>query len=291
MNDQLRAMTDLELEAALGDLAASLAPSAAFGPDGGDLARAVRLRIEASGAIVPGRPRLVAGSYAWRARRTRRGLLLALAALLLLAGIAAAIGLGLPGLRIVVEGPSPTPSATAPGRSPVASPSPVPTPAPLPSLGLGRPVDRTQADAALGRHVLLPTLPELGPPGGIYLLDEPPRLQASITFGPRPGFPAGPGTTVAILVTEFGGSLEQGYLQKGIGPGSAVEPLTVGGHRGFWISGTPHDLFYVRPDGSVDTDSIRLAGNVLAWSDGELTFRIEGAADLATALRIADSMR
>jgi hypothetical protein len=30
---------------------------------------------------------------------------------------------------------------------------------------------------------------------------------------------------------------------------------------------------------------------VLAWNDGELTFRIEGAQDLAAALRIAASMR
>ena len=47
---------------------------------------------------------------------------------------------------------------------------------------------------------------------------------------------------------------------------------------------------YVRPDGEVDADAVRLVGNVLAWNDGDLTLRIEGAPDLATALRIAESM-
>ena len=40
---------------------------------------------------------------------------------------------------------------------------------------------------------------------------------------------------------------------------------------------------------SID-EPARLAGNVLAWNDGELTFRIEGAPDLATAQRIAASL-
>jgi hypothetical protein len=64
----------------------------------------------------------------------------------------------------------------------------------------------------------------------------------------------------------------------------------VNGHPGFWIAGHPHELLYVNPDGKVVDEPARLVDNVLAWNDGELTFRIEGAPDLATAQRIAASL-
>ncbi len=287
MIERLRTMTDVELEAALRDLAGTLRPLAAP-----DLARAVRRRILAGESRRAGRG--VTRRLPFLGRPVRRGLVLALAAVLVLAGIATALGLGLPGLRFVFFGPTATPTATpAPGETPEPTPSPTPTrtPSPIGDLDLGRPVDLASVNAAAGYAVLLPTLPELGRPLAVYVDREPPHARVSATYPAGAGFPAATGSEVAVLVTEFPGRIEEGYFQKGFGPDTTVVPVTVAGHAGFWLSGQPHELLYIGPAGSVETDSIRLVGNVLAWTVGDLTIRIEGAPDLGAALRIADSMR
>lgn len=295
MIERLRTMTDVELEAALRDLGDTLRPPAAP-----DLARAVRLR------IVAGESRRAGRGATWRlpllGRPVRRGLVLALAAVLVLAGIATALGFGLPGLRFVFFGPTATPTGAptgapaatpAPGETPGPTPRPTPTrtPGPIGDLDLGRPVDLASVDEAAGYAVLLPTLPELGPPLAVYVDREPPHARVSAIYPATASFPGAPGVEAAVLVTEFPGRIEEGYFQKGIGPDTTVVPVTVAGHAGFWVSGQPHELLYIGPDGSVETDSIRLVGNVLAWTVGDLTIRIEGAPDLGAALRIAASMR
>ena len=314
--DPLFDLTGADLETALVDLGGALAPPAAP-----DLARAVRLRVETMGVPSSVQPswlgRLVRPTDRVTDRPTgrplRRGLVLAIVALLILAGIAAAIGFGLPGLRIVVLGPGQTdtppgsgsgaPSSgvvTSPvptGSSPGAAPSP--STWPIESLGLGDPVDPIDGptlDAAAGYHVLVPTLPELGRPLAAFVRGQAPLAQVALAYGPSATIPAASGapdadgTPVAIVVMQYPGTTDGAYLKKVVQPGTTVSGVEVGGHPGFWIAGRPHELMYVRPDGEVDADTVRLVGNVLAWNDGELTLRIEGAPDLATALRIAESM-
>lgn len=302
-NSPISPMSDAELETALLDLGRELAPIQAP-----DLALSVRVRIErgeAAALAVPTWP----GPSAWAerlglgiGRPFRRGLVLALAAVLLIGGIAAAIGFGLPGLRVIILGPAPSPSAVEPSQSagsPLTSPSPTPaaTPPTLESLDLGDPVERATAAAAVGYGVKLPTLPELGQPLGIYARGDPPTARLSALYAANPSFPAGAnaplvaGRSVAIIVMQFPGATEAGFLKKILEPGTTIQDQMVAGHEGFWISGKPHDLIYVGPDGQDADDRVRIVGNVLAWNDGELTFRIEGAQDLAAALRIAASMR
>jgi hypothetical protein len=329
-NDRLTTMTpDADLDAALLDLAGALAPMTAP-----DLAAAVRSRVEGLGVPAPSLRRRLEGVLGRHggllptpARPLRRGLVLALVALLVLASLAAAIGFGLPGLRFVFLGPGSTATPTAPTAAPPSSPGPGaslaptiqptvtpttpptptvrPTPAPtspptsasIESLGLGEPVDLAELDARAGRHVLLPTLPELGAPLGGFVRGLPPRTVVSAAYGVSSGVPAPSGAPmagaepVAILIMELPGSSDPGSLQKMLPEGTTLEPVTVGGHEGFWISGEPHELLYLSPSGNVESEPVRLVGNVLAWNDGELTYRIEGAPDLATAMRIAASMR
>jgi hypothetical protein len=299
-------MSDADLEAALLDLGSALASVQAP-----DLALAVRFRIEHGEAAVLGQPTWAErlGPALGRlgltgGRPLRQSLVLALAAVLLIGGIAAAIGFGLPGLRIIILGPTPGPSASvvAPSLSPGASqaspaPTPVPTPPSLASLDLGGPVDPATAAAAVGYPVKLPTLPELGQPLGVYARGNAPGARLSAIYGATPSFPAGAkppivaGQPVAIIVMEFPGLLDEGFFKKIIQPGTTIQTQTVNGHEGFWIAGAPHELIYVEPNGDAVDDAIRIVGNVLAWNDGDLTFRIEGAHDLASALRIAESIR
>ena len=139
----LATMPDEELAGALRQLATSIDfPTRPTEPGSPDLAARVRRRIEQN----PLRPslwrRLGLGVGAGtRARPIRRGLVLALVALLILAAVAGAVGFGLPGLRIIFgEGPSPTasPPATSSASPRPSEPSPSATVQPLGgSLGLG----------------------------------------------------------------------------------------------------------------------------------------------------------
>lgn len=294
--------TDAALDAALVDLAGALAPVPAAG-----LARAVRLRVETMAVPSTSGPGWLDRLTRPTGRPLRRGLVLALAALLVLAGIAVAIGFGLPGLRIVFVGPgqtaSPAASATpsrgsaAPSSGKAPAGSSAPGSPPLGSLGLGDPVDPATLENTAGYRVLLPTLPELGQPLAVYVRGRPPRAQVAAGYAATPAIPAASGapgvngTPVAIIVMEYPGSVDGGYLKKLLQGGSTIEGVTVAGHPGFWIAGQPHELLYVAPDGQVESDQVRLVGNVLAWNDGALTFRIEGAPDLTSAMRIAESMR
>ncbi|MDP9482633.1 MAG: hypothetical protein M3P84_05350, partial [Chloroflexota bacterium] len=164
-------------------------------------------------------------------------------------------------------------------------------------LDLGDPVDPAGAASAVGYPVKLPTLPELGQPLGVFARGDAPGARLSAIYAASPSFPAGTnppiveGRPVAIIVMEFPGLLDEGYLKKIVEPGTTIQTQTVNGHEGFWIAGAPHELFYVDPNQAAAHDVIRIVGNVLAWNDGDLTFRIEGARDLATALRIAESVR
>ncbi|MEO8228940.1 MAG: hypothetical protein ABI628_04160 [Chloroflexota bacterium] len=286
-------MSDADLEAALLDLGSALAPLPSPG-----LALAVRVRIERGDVAAPDRPTWAERLGLPAVRPFRRGLVLALAAVLLIAGIAAALGFGLPGLRILIVGPSPNPtgSMVGPSLSP-AVPQPSPTPPSLESLDLGEPVDPLVAAGAVAYEVKLPNLAELGPPVGVYARGDPPNARLSAIYGANPAFPAGSnppivsGQAVSIIVMEFPGSADRDYLKKILQPGTTIRGQTVNGHEGFWIAGEPHQLIYLDHDGRAADDAIRIVGNVLAWNDGDLTFRIEGARDLAAALRIAQSIR
>ena len=283
--------SDAELEAALRDVGQALEEVPAP-----NLAAAVADRIRAAGWPAPASVRgwrgWPGGRLAfgwWTGRPLARGLVVALVLLLVIAGIAAAVGLGLPGLRLVfTEPPSAAPSA-GPLRSAEASATPGRTQTAIQALDLGSPIAASQIDAAAGFHVLVPSSDLIGPPGAAFVDTAEGRDQASLVYAAPAGGLAASGAP-AVLVTAFPGRLDAGYLQKVIEPGTEVTPVTVAAAPGFWISGTPHQLLVVGSSGSIESDRIRIVGNVLAWTVDGLTVRIEGARDLGTALRIAGSM-
>lgn len=288
MTESLGRMTDLELEAALRDLGHVVEPL----PATHDLAQAVRRRIVTEAAASAAR-------RTWRlplvGRPVRRSLVLALAALLLLAGLAVAVGIGLPGLRFVfLESPAPTAPASpggAAGSSAGPSATPVRTPTPIEALDLGRPVAAADLDQEAGFDALLPTLRELGRPARAFVDGSGPFAIVNVVYPPSPAFPGRPGGAASILISQFRGSIDPSYLEKLIGSGTSVQPVKVGVSTGYWISGDPHEIYYVDVNGQPRPDRVHLAGNVLAWTEGDLTLRIEGAQDLESALRIAMSTR
>lgn len=300
MAERLHQLDDAELEGALRGLTEFVDWPTVTAPDAPaaiDLAAAVRARIETmppagrrSGidAGTPGVPRL------WSWRPARRALVVALAALLALAALAGAVGLGLPGLRLILGEPSMSPPATveptpaAGGLGSVSSPA-----AGLgASMGLGQavdPSDRAALDTRAGFPVAMPADPLLGPPQSVYV-DDARGGQVTLLWPTGDTLPPTRQHDVGLLLSQFVGTVGQGFYNKVIGGGTPVEPVTVNGDRGFWISGDPHVFFWEGPDGTVD-DPRRLVGDVLIWSDGTVTYRLESALGRDASIRIAESVR
>lgn len=83
------------------------------------------------------------------------------------------------------------------------------------------------------------------------------------------------------LLMEFAG--EELFLKKVVEQDSTVERLEVSGYPAIWIEGEKHGLFL--PGGRA-----RLAGNVLIWVRGDVTFRLEGELTRERALRLAGTL-
>jgi hypothetical protein len=155
------------------------------------------------------------------------------------------------------------------------------------SLGLGTRTTLTGARAHAGFPLLVPSLG----PGEVYVADAPVGKRVTLAYPPRPGLPRAAQTHVGMLITEFRGDQPREFLQKTLGPGTTAKAVSVNGDPGVWIAGRPHEILYRDPNGQVRPDTLRLAGNTLIWRHGEVLVRLEAHVPLATALRIARSMR
>lgn len=173
----------------------------------------------------------------------------------------------------------------------------VPTLPPVPSrplgegLHLGRRVSLAEARFSVSYPVGVPRLPELGVPDEVYLDPRVDEGIVSFVYRARPGYRAATETGAALLVTQFPAEIDQELIEKKlIGAGTTVESVTVDGGQGFWLEGATHNLYFLDPDGIVLEDTVRLAGNVLLWERGDVTFRIEGEISREKALEIAESV-
>jgi hypothetical protein len=278
---------DLDLDLALRDLGSVLAtpagPRAPATRDARpDLATRVRARIEAEQprrANVPWWRELMQPAAIGRAPRIRRSFLLAAAALLLAAAaVTAAIGYGLPGIRILFgPGPSITPpTETAPPSSPPGA-----------TLGLGGRVTLDDARERVDFPVLLPPDPSIGPPDAVYLAG--PRL--TLVWAPRPGLPGTADPRIGLLLVELHANIDETMIQKNIDSGTSVERVTVGDAPGYWIAGERHMITYLDPNGVPVMDSERVVGNTLVWTAEGITYRLEGEFNRAVAVALAESLR
>ena len=273
-------MADDRLELALRDLGGALAFPSAPAPGRPDLATRARATIVERG-VRPGNDRRGIGERLGIRRPLRRSLVLAIALLLVLAAIAGAVGLGLPGLRIVFgDLPSPTPATatSAPTGSPLA---------PLGSrLGLGSPLPLQEVERLAGIDLILPTDPAIGPPDVAYLAGE----RAALVWAESPSLPAPAGSDIGLLLSEFRGHTEGGYFEKLLDSGTTVTPVTVDGAAGYWISGDPHFFYYVDEAGEMVDDTHRAVGDTLVWTVDGLTYRLESGLDMEDAIRLAESL-
>jgi len=80
-----------------------------------------------------------------------------------------------------------------------------------------------------------------------------------------------------VLLTEFRGGF---YMKKILGGETGIEQVRVGRDYGLWVAGARHVF-------RMPSQAPRLAGNVLLWTHGGLTLRLEGRLTKAEAVRLA----
>jgi hypothetical protein len=148
------------------------------------------------------------------------------------------------------------------------------------TLDLGEELTLEQAAARAGFDVVIPE--ELGEPDHVYYLDFPVGGMVSFVYGdtqePR------------ALFTQFRATVRDSVHKKVL-ENTRIEPLSIGGQPGFWLTGEPHVFYYVDAQGMFDDENVRLAGDVLLWERGQLTLRLEGELSRADAVEIARSVR
>lgn len=148
---------------------------------------------------------------------------------------------------------------------------------PAPTLADGS-VDLDAVAADLPFPVELPSSEVAGEPVAAAIDPEVPSGLLEVRY---------PTVTFVAVAAQVGGLP---VLGKTLGPSTVIEPVVVGGADGLWITGDPHEVGFVDPDGEVRLDRVRRAGDVLLWEAGGVTYRVEGAPSLEAALDIARSL-
>lgn len=250
--------SDHALELALADLAAAvrfpLTPALAAG---------IGSRLERQPVL---------GWWPWPGS-VRRSLVLAVAGLLALAGVAGAIGLGIGAIQIrFADGtPLPTPGGSVANR------------------GFGEETTLAAAQAEAAFTIRLPTDPALGSPDGVFLADIPEGATVTLAWGERPGFPADDAGS-GLVVTQFNADIGPETFEKMVAEGTRVEAVGVNGQSGWWVEGGSHAFFYRDASGQYVDTTLRLVTSALIWEEDGLALRVEGAPDLESALRVAASL-
>jgi hypothetical protein len=223
-------------------------------------------------ALVGARLAQPRGSFGLR-RPLGRSLALVLVATLVLAGIAAAFGIGLGGLRLVFG-----PASFSPAPSLIVGP------------GLGSPTSLGAARSEVTFALRLPQLSELGEPDLVYLADPPAGGAVTLLYGERAGFPADPASGIGLIVTQFRADIGPDVFEKLINSGVRVLPASVHGEQAWWVAGGDHFFFYRDAQGMQVESTLRLASPTLLWEEGGVTHRVEGAPSLEEAVRVAESL-
>jgi hypothetical protein len=140
---------------------------------------------------------------------------------------------------------------------------------------LGRALSRDAAERAVGFQLALPPRSK---PGRVYVLDG---ALASVVLRAE-GRP--------LLLSEYR-AVDFALLKKSATAQTVIEPVLVNGEPGLWLEGGPHTLTYFNRRGEFRQRTVLIRGNVLLWTDGPLTLRLEGRLTKARALDIARVIR
>ena len=91
----------------------------------------------------------------------------------------------------------------------------------------------------------------------------------------------------SIRLDEFDGDLDPGFIKTQSGPDT--EWTDIKGNSALWLP-HPHAVVYVDRAGVRHEETARLAGTTLIWSDGRVSYRLEGVPAMPEAVEIAASL-
>lgn len=243
------------MEALLREVAAELA-----WPPTPDLRAAVLSRIELPSAPVRRPARRPIATLA-------RVLALAAALVLVIAGVAAAIGYRLPGFDLVFT--EPVPSAGA-------------------GLDLGASLPMGDALAVERPRVVAPAA--VRPPDAAWVLGSGDERIVTLAWRAAAGEAALAGSDLVLTVMAVPGDTEEGMIRKSAGPGTTIEAVTVNGDRGWWITGAPHEIVILGTAGSARVLRSAIVGDTLLFARDGTLYRLESALGRDVTLEIARSM-
>ena len=152
-----------------------------------------------------------------------------------------------------------------------------------PFYGIQMPLDEAQGH--FGRPLRLPK--GVGDPDRVYWLQYPPGDMITAEYGAKNG-----GAKLVFSQWKTGGP---DLFSKTLSFNTTAEPAVVDGNPGLWISGGDHAVFYLAPEDTgagANHWSQRgyLAGNVLAWRDGDVIYRLEADVPKEKAIELAESL-
>ncbi|HEY8169904.1 MAG TPA: hypothetical protein VIH24_02250 [Candidatus Limnocylindria bacterium] len=197
-----------------------------------------------------------------------RAVALAVLATLLIAAAATALVIAVPGLRLTFLPALPSPDIP---DEPLAT-----------RLALGRPVD--PETIAVG----IPAA--LGTPDEAYVIGD--DRVISLVYAADDRLATLGDSGIGLLVQVIEGALDREQVEKLVAsdPGTSVAAVQVGDADGFWITGPPHLVRIIDPNGGPSTLPTRLAGDTLVWESGGVLYRMESAMGLEETLRIAETI-
>jgi len=88
----------------------------------------------------------------------------------------------------------------------------------------------------------------------------------------------------SVLLAELQGD-QMGLTKKFAAPGTSVQPAPIGTF-GLWLEGGKHVLMWSASSGEIRQMERRLAGNVLIWTEGNRTYRLEGGLNMGQMLEL-----
>jgi hypothetical protein len=145
------------------------------------------------------------------------------------------------------------------------------------SLDLGAPVPVGSVDIARPDA--------LGEPDGAFVRDA----DISLVWLPGPDLPRVAVPGVGAILTRFDGSIDAARFEKAVGLEGTVLATAVNGRLAYWIEGG-HSFGYLREDGTVIIETLRLSASALLWEHDGATWRLESGLDLESAIAIAESL-
>lgn len=127
------------------------------------------------------------------------------------------------------------------------------------AAGLGSPLSRNDAERRAQLRARLPDLK--GPPPSRFYA-RPGLIATLLRYRDRP-----------VLLAEMRND-QTALAKKFVSPDTRVEPVQLG-QFGIWLAGGKHVLIWQFGVAAARSIETRLAGNVLLWTDGTTTYRLE----------------